>query len=54
MDLYIRLQVSLREKLSDQTEALTEATSLIDEFYKKIGIQSEEQYRIALDKFHAN
>ena len=38
-------------KLSGHTDTLTEASNLIDELYKKGEIQTEQQYKNALNKF---
>ena len=51
IDIYTRFEALLRLKLSGPTDNLTEASNLIDEFYKKGEIQNEQQYRNALDKF---
>ena len=50
-DIYTRLEVLLGLKLSGHTDALTEASNLIDELYKRGEIQNKEQYRNALNKF---
>ena len=50
-DIYTRLEVSLGLKLSGHTDTLTEASSLIDELYKRGEIQNKQQYRNALNKF---
>ena len=52
IDIYTRLEKLLGLKLSGQSNTLTEASNLIDELYKRDGIQNEQQYRNALDKFH--
>ena len=51
IDNYTRLEVLLGLKLSGQTDTLTEASNLIDEFYKRGEIQTKQQYRNALKKF---
>ena len=51
IDIYTRLEVLLGLKLSGHSDILTEASALIDEFYKRGEIQSKQQYRNALDKF---
>ena len=51
IDIYTRLEVLLRLKLSGHTNTLTEASNLIDELYKKGEIQNKNQYRNALNKF---
>ena len=38
-------------ELSGHTDALTEASILIDELYRKGEIQNEQQYRNAINKF---
>ena len=52
IDIYTRLEILLGLKLSGHSDTLTEASKLIDEFYKRGEIQNEQQYRNALDKFH--
>ena len=54
IDIYARLEILLGLKLFDHTDTLTEASNLIDELYKRGKIQTEQQYRIALDKFLPN
>ena len=51
IDIYTRLEVLLGLKLSGHTDTLTEASNLIDGFYKRGEIQSKQQYRNALNKF---
>ena len=51
IDIYTRLEVLLGLKLSGHTDTLTEASNLIDELYKLGEIQTNHQYRNALDKF---
>ena len=51
IDIYTRLEILLGPKLSGHADTLTEARSLIDELYKSGEIQTEQQYRNALDKF---
>ena len=51
IDIYSRLEILLGPKLSGHTDTLTEASNLIDEIYKRCGIQSEQQYRNALNNF---
>ena len=51
IDIYTRLEVLLGLKLSGHTNTLTEASSLIDELYKRGEIQNKQQYRNALNKF---
>ena len=52
--IYTRLEVLLGLKLSGHTDALTEASNLIDELYKRGEIQNNQQYRNALKKFSTN
>ena len=49
IDIYTRLEVLLGLNLSGHTDTLTEASNLIDELYKRGDIQTEQQYRNALD-----
>ena len=51
IDIYTRLEILLRLKLSGHTETLTEASNLIDELYKRGEIQNKQQFRKALNKF---
>ena len=51
IDIYTKLEVLLGLKLSGHTDTLTEASNLIDELYKRGGIQNKQQYRNALNKF---
>ena len=51
IDIYTRLEVLLRLKLSGHTDALTEASNLKDELYKRGEIPNKQQYRNALNKF---
>ena len=51
IDIYTRLEILLELKLSGHTDALTEASNLIDELYKRVEIQNEQQYRNALNNF---
>ena len=51
IDIYTRLEILLRLKLSGYTDTLTEASNLIDELYKRGELQNKQQYRNALDKF---
>ena len=50
-DIYTRLEISLGLKLSGPTDTLTEASNLIDEYYKRGEIQNTQQYRNAFNKF---
>ena len=43
IDIYTRLEVLLGLKLSSHTDILTEASNLIDEFYKRGEIQNKHQ-----------
>ena len=49
--IYTRLEVLLRLLLSGHTDALTEASNLIDELFKPGEIPNEQQYPIAHNKF---
>ena len=51
IDIYTGHEVLLGLKLAGHTHTLSEATNLIDELYKRGGIQTKQQYRNALDKF---
>ena len=51
IDIYTRLEILLGLKLSRHTDTLTEASNLIDELYKRGEIQTNQQYRNALNKF---
>ena len=51
IDIYTRLELLQGSKLSGHTDTLTEASNLIDEFYKRCETQNEQQYRNALNKF---
>ena len=51
IDIYTRLEVLLGLKLSGHSDALTEASNLIDELYKLGEIQNKQQYRNALNKY---
>ena len=48
IDIYTRLE---ELKTSGHSDTLTEASNLIDDLYKRGGIQNKQQYRNALDKF---
>ena len=50
-DIYNRLEILLRLKLSGHTDALTERSNFLDEIYKRGEIQNKQQHRNALDKF---
>ena len=52
IDIYTRLEMLLGMKLSGHTDTLTEASNLIDELYRRIEIQNEQQNRNALNEFH--
>ena len=54
IDIYTRLEILLGLKLSGHTDIFTEASNLIDELYKRGEIQTKQQYRNALNKFHTN
>ena len=51
IDVWTSLEPLLGTKLGGTTHTPTEASNLIDEFYKKVEIQTEQHYRNALDKF---
>ena len=51
IDIYTRLEILLGLKLSGHTDTLTEASNLIDEFFKRGEIQDKQQYRSALNNF---
>ena len=51
--IYTRLEVLLGLNLPAHSDTLTEASNLIDEFYKKGEIENK-QCKNALDKFHTN
>ena len=48
--MYTRLEMLLGLQLSGHSDILTEASSLIDELYKEVEIQNEQQYRNGLNK----
>ena len=50
IDIYTRLEIPLGLRLSDHTDTPTEASTLIDELYKRGEIRNEQQYRNALNK----
>ena len=54
IDIYTRLEILLGLKLSGHTDTLTEASSLLDELYKRGEIQNKQQYGNALNKFATN
>ena len=54
IDIYTRLEILLGLKISGHTDTLTEASNLIDEFYKRGEIQNKQQYQNALNKFTTN
>ena len=54
IDIYTRLEVPLGLKLSGHTDALTEASNLIDESYKRGEIENEKHSANALDKLRTN
>ena len=51
IDIYTRLEVLLGLKLSGHTDTLTEASNIIDEFYKRGEIENKQQCPNALNKF---
>ena len=54
IEIWTRLEVLLGLKLSGHTDTLTESSNLIDELYKRGEIQSEQQYKNAINKFISN
>ena len=48
--IWTRTEVLLGLQLSGQTDTLTEARSLLHEFYKKVEIQNKRQYQNAPEK----
>ena len=54
IDIYTRREILLGVKLSGKTETLSEASALIDQLYKMGGIQNEQQYRNAPNKFQTS
>ena len=53
-DIWSRLEVAKGLKLNWHNGTLTEASALIDEFFKEGELQNERKYRNALDKFRKN
>ena len=51
IDVYTRLEVLLGSKLNGHTNTLTEASTLIDQIYKRGETPNKLQYRNALSKF---
>ena len=51
VDIWSKLEVLLDSKIAGHTNTLTFASHLIDELYKRGEIETENQYRNALDKF---
>ena len=51
IDIYTRLERLLGLKLSGLSDALTKASNLFDELYKRGEIQNEQRYRNAPNKF---
>ena len=51
IDIYTRLEILLGLKLSGHSNTLTEASNLIDELYKRVEMQTKQQYRNAPNKF---
>ena len=54
IEIWTRLEILLGLKLSGHTDTLTEASNLIDELYKRGEIETEQQYKNALNKFISN
>ena len=52
IDIHTGLEILIGLKLSGPTDTLTKSGNLMDELYKRVQIQNEQQYRNALDKFH--
>ena len=52
IDIYTRLEILLGLKLSGHTNTFTDASNLIDDLYKRSGIQNKRQYPNALDTIH--
>ena len=48
------LEIILSLNLSGHNDTLTEASNIIEELYKSVGIQNDGHYPNALDKFHTN
>ena len=53
IDIYSRLEVLFGLNLFGHTDTSREVSNLIDELYKRIEIQVEQQYRNAPDKLHS-
>ena len=51
IDIYTRLEILIRLKLSAHADTLTEASNLIDELQMRSEIQNEKQNRNALNNF---
>ena len=54
IDIYTKLEILLRLKISGHSDTLTEVSNLIDELYKRGEIQNKQQYRNALYKFSSH
>ena len=52
IDIWNKLEILLGLNLSRHTDTLTETSNLIDELYKKGGIENGQQHRNALDRFY--
>ena len=50
-EIWTRFQVLLGLKLAGHTNTLIEASQLLDFLFKKGEIETEQQYRNAVDKF---
>ena len=50
-DIYTRMEVLLRLKLSGHTDNLAEASNLIVEVFKSVETENKQQYGNAPDKF---
>ena len=50
-DIYTRHEVLLAIKISGHSDTLAESSNLMDELYKRVEKQNQQQYRNALSKF---
>ena len=51
IDIYTRLEIFSRLKLSGHTNTLREASNIIDELYKRGENQNKQKHRYALNQF---
>ena len=51
IDIWTILEVLLSQNSSGNTDTLTETSNLTEELNQKCGIQTQQQYRNALDKY---